>query len=492
MQNLKDLKLLLSSSVPIILVETHEENRVMSLFKRLIVDVHKPLYRWTVTEGLKRLDIDKPAQLHNRKPIELLTQIKMTSDPGIYVLIDFHPYIDDPMHTRLLKDITLMHVDVPHKIVMVSHELKIPEELDRSCARFNLSLPDRSQLEVMIRHEAKIWSMKNNNLRITAEKKIIDQLIENLLGLPQDDAKRLIRNAIQDDNVLDESDLKEVMQVKFKLLNLGGILSFEFDTARFADVGGLKKLKKWLDVRKDVFTGELTSAGLESPKGIMLLGVQGCGKSLAAKAVAGAWGIPLLRMDFGSLYNKYYGETEKNLRESLKTAEIMSPCVLWIDEIEKGISVADNDGGTSARILGTLLTWMAENKASVFIVATANDIESLPPELIRKGRLDEIFFVDLPDDETRKLIFSIHLKKREQDMSSFNFDKLVEHSSGFSVSEIEQAVVSALYTAHAQKSQLTDKIIIEELSRTRSLSVVMAERINNLRVWARDRTVLAN
>jgi len=197
-------------------------------------------------------------------------------------------------------------------------------------------------------------------------------------------------------------------------------------------------------------------------------------------------------LDFGSLYNKYYGETEKNLRESLKTAEIMSPCVLWIDEIEKGISVADNDGGTSARILGTLLTWMAENKASVFIVATANDIESLPPELIRKGRLDEIFFVDLPDDETRKLIFSIHLKKREQDMSSFNLDKLVEHSSGFSGSEIEQAVVSALYTAHAQKSQLTDKIIIEELSRTRPLSVVMAERINNLRVWARDRTVLAN
>lgn len=160
MQNLKDLKLLLSSSVPIILVETHEENRVMSLFKRLIVDVYKPLYRWSVTEGLKRLDIDKPAQLHNRKPIELLTQIKMTSDPGIYVLIDFHPYIDDPMHTRLLKDITLMHGDVPHTIVMVSHELKIPKELDRSCARFNLSLPDRSQLEVMIRHEAKVWSMK--------------------------------------------------------------------------------------------------------------------------------------------------------------------------------------------------------------------------------------------------------------------------------------------------------------------------------------------
>ena len=492
MKNLKDLKLLLSSSVPFIVIETHEENRVMSLFNRLIVDVYKPLYRWTVTEGLKRLDVDKPAQFYNSKPVELLTQIKMTKDPGIYVLIDFHPYLDDPIHTRLLKDIAIGHVDVPHTLVMVSHELKIPEELNRFCARFELSLPDRSQLDFMIRHEAKAWSIKNDNLRITADKKIINRLIENLLGLPQDDAKRLIRGAIRDDNVLDESDLSSVMRAKFELLNQGGVLSFEYDTARFADVGGLNRLKEWLDIRKKVFSGESKNSGLDAPKGIMLLGVQGCGKSLAAKAVAGAWCIPLLRMDFGTLYNKYYGESEKNLRESLKTAEVMSPCVLWIDEIEKGISVSDNDGGTSRRILATLLTWMAENKSCVFIVATANDIESLPPELIRKGRLDEIFFVDLPDADTRKLIFSIHINKREQDLDLFDLDALADKSEGFSGSEIEQAVVSALYTSHAQKTKLNTGILLHELSQTRPLSMVMAERIYNFREWAKDRTVLAN
>ena len=228
---------------------------------------------------------------------------------------------------------------------------------------------------------------------------------------------------------------------------------------------------------------------LDTPKGVMLLGVQGCGKSLAAKAVAGTWGVPLLRLDFGTLYNKFHGETERNLRESLKTAEAMAPCVLWIDEIEKGVGTSNTDGGTSHRVLGTLLTWMSEKKTAVFLVATANDIESLPPELVRKGRLDEIFFVDLPTDEVRASIFAIHLKNRDLDPKSYDVLQLSEATNGFSGAEIEQAVVSAYYSAHAQNVGLAMAHILNEIKQTRPLSIVMAEKIAYLKNWAADRTV---
>ncbi len=229
--------------------------------------------------------------------------------------------------------------------------------------------------------------------------------------------------------------------------------------------------------------------GMESPKGILLLGVQGCGKSLAARAVAGAWQVPLLRLDFGRLYNKYVGESESNIRQALKTAEVMSPCVLWIDELEKGISVNENDDGTSQRILGTLLTWMAENKRPVFIVATSNAIEQLPPELIRKGRLDEVFFVDLPKPEVRENIFHIHADKRELDKSALDFSELAALTEGFSGSEIEQLVVASIYTAHADDSDVSMDILIEEISKTKPLSILMAEKITALKLWAEGRTV---
>ena len=492
MQNLKDLELLLNSSVPIIIVETQEEARLIELFIRLIKNLPKSLFLWTVTEGLKRLDVEMPAQRHNSKPIDLLTQIKSTKHDGIYLLVDFHPFLDDPVHVRLLKDIALMQADAFHHIVLISHEIELPEELERYCARFELSMPDPSQIEMMVRSEAKRWASINPGARIVVDKKFLNQMVESLVGLPVDDARRLIKGAIADDGALSQSDLSTIMQAKFKLLDQGGVLSFEYDTAKFADVGGLEGLKQWLQFRREIFSGEIQNPGLDTPKGIMLLGVQGCGKSLAAKSVAGTWGVPLLRLDFGSLYSKFYGESEKNLRESLEMAELMSPCVLWMDEVEKGISVGENDGGTSSRMLGTILTWMAENKEKVFIVATANNIEALPPELVRKGRLDEIFFVDLPDSQTRGTIFEIHLAKRELKPVNFNIETLAENSAGFSGSEIEQAIVSSLYSALAQKIELNESHLLEELSRTRPLSIVMAEKIESLRSWAQNRTVSAN
>ncbi|MET0000666.1 MAG: AAA family ATPase [Candidatus Thiodiazotropha lotti] len=315
-------------------------------------------------------------------------------------------------------------------------------------------------------------------------------MLSNLSGLSQRDAKRLIRNAIYDDGMLTETDLDDLARTKYRLLDDTGVLSLELDSAKFSQVAGLKNLKRWLEQRRSIFIAEQPPRGLDLPKGILLLGVQGGGKSLAAKSVAGSWHLPLLRLDFAALYNKYYGETERNLRESLKTAESMSPCVLWIDEIEKGLST-DVDGGPSTRIIGTLLTWMAERSSRVFLVATANDIERLPPELLRKGRFDEIFFVDLPDQEVREAIFHIHLSMRDLEPQRFNLDKLTEASEGFSGAEIEQAIVSALYSSHASKQSLDTAHILNEIKQTRPLSVLMAEKISYLRNWASTRTVNA-
>jgi len=277
--------------------------------------------------------------------------------------------------------------------------------------------------------------------------------------------------------------------VKYELLNRGGALQFEYDTARFSDLGGMNRLKDWLQKRRSAFRGDDAAAHLDPPKGIVLLGVQGCGKSLAAKTTAGIFGVPLLRLDFGAIYDKYHGETERKLRDSLKTADVMSPCVLWIDEIEKGIAGRGGETGTTQRVLGTFLTWMAEKQNQVFVVATANNIAGLPPELVRKGRFDEIFFVDLPNLDNRAAILEIHLQRREQDPETFDVKAIAEHSAGFSGSELEQAIVAALYAAHAQEKQLTTKHILSELELTRPLSVVMQERIAELRNWAAGRTV---
>ncbi len=276
---------------------------------------------------------------------------------------------------------------------------------------------------------------------------------------------------------------------KFELLDMQGVLQFEYDTSDFSQVAGLHNLKQWLSHRMPSSQTQMLE---DKPKGILLLGVQGSGKSLAAKAVAGMWQRPLLKMDMAALYNKYIGESEKNLRKALELADLMSPCVLWIDEIEKGLSSGSSDDGTSKRILGTILTWMAERKSDVFLVATANDISALPPALMRQGRMDEIFFVDLPDDTIRQAIFLIHLQRRQLAPTQFNLSQLAKVSQGFSGAEIEQAVISAIYTANASQVDVGQDVLIRELMKTRPLSVVMREKLQSLRQWAEGRTVNAH
>ncbi len=492
LQDLHDLELIIKSHIPIVVVESHEERRIVELCKRLMPRIGTPVYQWTVTEGLHRLEKGFSPQRHTIKPTELLAQIKSTTKPGTYLLIDFHPYLSDPTHVRYLKEIAQRYDELGHTIVLVSHRLEIPPELTPLCARFSLKLPDAESLRRLVAEEATAWARRHPSAKVKTDRQTLDLLVRNLTGLSESDAKRVIRAAIYDDGAITDQDLGEVVRRKHALLSPEGILSFEYDTARFSEVAGLARLRQWLEKRKPAFDGGAAVRGLDAPRGILLVGVQGCGKSLAAKAVAGLWGVPLLRLDLGSLYNKFFGETERNVRETLRAAEAMSPCVLWVDEIEKGLSAGDYDSGTSKRVLGTMLTWMAENTQPVFMVATANDIEALPPELVRKGRLDEIFFVDLPTEEVRRRIFEIHLVKRNLDPARFDLERLSEAAPGYSGAEIEQAVVSACYSAVARGAPADTALVLDELSQTRPLSVVMAEKIEALRAWAFERTVPAD
>jgi hypothetical protein len=490
MPELRDLELLLRSPVPLLVIETREERRVLDLFARLVTLMPRPLYRWTVTDGLRHVGLSIETEPRERDPEKLLERIKDTARPGIYLLSDFHPFMDSALTVRHLKDIALAWAELQHTLVFISHEFPVPAEIEWLCTRFELKIPNRKQVEHIVLGEAREWSSRHPGRNVRTNRRNMARLVDNLVGLAVSDAQRLARGAIVDDGAITESDLPRVNEAKFQLLGQDGVLCFELDTARFAEVGGLARLKEWLALREAVFRDG--ADGLDRPKGVLLLGVQGCGKSLAAKAVAGSWGVPLLRLDFGTLYNKFHGETERNMRESLRQAEAMAPCVLWIDEIEKGIATDGSDSGTSKRVLGTLLTWMAENTTPVFVVATANDIEALPPELMRKGRLDEIFFVDLPDQETRRSILAIHARRRDLDPDTLALDAAAAASEGFSGSELEQALVSCLYAARAAETPPSAALLIDEIMRTRALSVVMAERISALRHWAAVRTVPAN
>ncbi|MDP3814787.1 AAA family ATPase [Pseudomonas sp.] len=489
--DIHDLGLVLDSKAKLILIESWDEARVLETLTGLAVKRGLGLQMWSVTEGLQRLGFgseagDAGASL---EPEAALRLIKADPQPTLYVLCDLHPFLDDnPKLVRLLKEIAMSEAPSKPTLVLVSHACKLPPEVQRYASRFSLALPSEDELLAIVRDEASLWSARNRNARVRTDNRTLQQVVKNLRGMSHAEARALARNVICDDGAITQEDLPELNKTKFQLLDLEGVLSFEYDTARFAEVGGLSTLKRWLGERQGIF---LDGTGVDLPKGVLLVGVQGGGKSLAAKAVAGLWGLPLLRLDFACLYNKFFGETERNLREALQLAEQMAPCVLWMDEIEKGLASGDQDGGVSQRVLGTLLTWMAERKAPVFMVATANDISRLPPELVRKGRFDELFFVDLPDSAVRAEIFRIHLVRRELEPSGFDLQRLAEASAGFSGAEIEQVVVSALYAAQAQQQSVNQVLLLQSIQGTAPLSVIMAEDLDALRAWADGRTVNA-
>jgi hypothetical protein len=486
--------MLLASHFALIVIESREEARVLQLVKDAGQKASRGrnwgIFQWTVTEGLRRTDVDMgPAQRTVSDPPQLLRHLKATTAPGIYVLLDFHPYLADPMNVRMIKDVAQGYEKMPRTIVLLSHEVSVPQELEHLTARLKLGMPTRNERAMVVHRVAEDWQQANGRA-VKIDPAALEHLIDNLSGLEAPDTQRLARQAIYNDGALTMSDIPGVLAAKYQLLNRGGTLSYEPDTAKFADIGGLARLRQWLISRKPAFDG--SAPKLDAPKGVMLLGVQGCGKSLAARAAAGIFNVPLLRLDFGTLYSKWHGESEKNLRDSLRAAEGLAPCVLWVDEMEKALAAGDGDSGVSRRVLGTFLTWLAEQRARIFVVATANDISALPPELVRKGRFDEIFFVDLPHRAARADILGIHARKRNITLSPQEAAALADRSEGFSGAELEQAVVAALYTAHSTKQPMNAVLIARELAETQPLSVVMGEQVAALRAWAKDRTVPAD
>ena len=488
-----DLASLLAGRVPIIVIETRDEASATRLVLDTVAGPHAvrplPVFSWTITQGLVRRDQDLGgAQKHNAQPTDLLQWIRDMTQPGIYVLKDFHPFLDDPVHVRLLKDIALGFDRAPRTIVLVSHRITVPGELSHLVARLDLAFPTEYERRQIVDQVVMEWQ-RTNGRAAHVDHRAVDLLVANLAGLTRADVARLARTAVFDDGAIDASDVSAVTRAKHELLGGGGAVTYEYETASLADLGGMDRLKHWLGVRAPAFDG--SAAHLEPPKGVLLLGVQGCGKSLASKVAASMLGVPLLRADLGAVRDKYVGESERKLRDALATAEVLAPCVLWIDEIEKGLATDSSDDGISARLLGTFLTWLAEKGSRVFVVATANSINALPPELVRKGRFDEIFFVDLPSAPVRAQILDIHTARRGLRCDPAALAALAERCEGFSGAEIEQAVVSATYAAHARGEALGPQHVADELAATRPLSVVMAEPIAALRAWATSRTVPA-
>lgn len=515
---INELSALFRARVPLILIETHEEPRILRLLTQAASLENQLLMNWSIVDGLGRaagsgggfsggLHVVHSGESQGKgiyqtnELIDCLRHIDKSTQNGIYVLCDAHPGLKDAVAVRLIREIAMDHAKCARTLVFVSPAFEeVPTELLRLAGHFKPRLPTREDIRSIVINEAQLYQTQNGD-KVRGDKRTVNLLIMHLLGLEFDDVRRLVRQALRADGEINKEDIRRILAIKHKALGGAGVLGFEESTVTFDAVGGLARLKHWTALRQKPFI-DLQHVSIDRPKGMLLLGVMGGGKSLAARAIAGEWGVPLMRLDFGAIYNKFYGESERNLRIALEAAEGMAPCVLWIDELEKGLGgdSGEQDGGVSRRVLGTFLTWLSErNNAAkpVFIVATANDISTLPPELIRKGRFDEIFFVDFPNSAAREQIFAIHLKKRGYDAEHFDLTELAAHARNFSGAEIEQAIIASIFEAtarapHAGKAELTQADIMHELERTRPLSVVMAERIGRLRAWAHDRAVLAD
>jgi hypothetical protein len=487
----RDLLAILRGHVPLVVLETRDEARAVAQVVEAAraLNPPAPVFEWTVTSGLRRLDVDLGgAQGFNAQPERVLTHL-LDAIPGVYVMLDLHPYLTDPTLVRLVKDVCLGFERSPRTIVLVSHDIELPADLAHLAARVELAYPDAAARRAIVDDVAREWVAEHGQA-VRADETSIRLLVENLAGLPEADVRRLARTAIFHDGAITADDVPLVAKAKYELLARGGVLSFEYDTMPVDALAGMGRVKEWLRRRRPAFDG--SAPDLSPPRGLLLLGVQGCGKSLAAKVAASVLGVPLLRMDLAGVHDKYVGESERRLRESLATADVMAPCVVWIDEIEKGLAASDGDAGAAQRVLGTFLTWLAEKRGRVFVVATANDISRLPPELVRKGRFDEIFFVDLPSAEVRAQVFGIHAAERGIALGPGDLAALAAATEGFSGAEIEQVVVSAAYAAHDDGGPVNVQHLLREAAATRPLSVVMAEQVAALRAWARPRTVPAD
>jgi ATP-dependent 26S proteasome regulatory subunit len=488
------LKLLIRSENSIIALDTRDEVQGVELVRKAADDMAVPLFEWTITAGMTRTK-PTPAEtgVKSGKVGQALDYVlDNKGDSEIYLFKDLGPHTKDAVVQRQLRDLcgkrglTLVLIDAD----------PLPEQVRRLAVPLKLPLPNEDELEKVVRdtfHQIKARSLYEVTCSLT--KRDMETLVQTLRGLTAHEAARVVATAVHDDYALTAADLPRVIEAKRNLLQGSGCLEAISVNVAVDEIGGLDRLKAWLAKRRGGLSGKARSFGLDPPRGILLLGVQGCGKSLCAKVVAADWNMALLRLDPGVLYQKFVGESENQLRQALAQAESMAPVVLWIDEIEKAFASAaaeSADGGLSQRMFGTLLSWMQDQRNPIFIVATANNIAALPPELMRKGRFDEVFFVDLPTAAARKQVLTIHLRRRKRDPAHYNLDKVAAATDGFSGAELEQLIVSALYAAFADGKELDDEHLLGEVKNTRPLSVLMGERVKELRAWADGRCVPAD
>ncbi|HJZ94275.1 MAG TPA: AAA family ATPase [Gemmataceae bacterium] len=491
---LAQLQLLIRSGNPLISVVSHDEDGVTDVVRTAVEGLGVPLFEWTLTSGMVRtLPAREDTPVKPGKAVAALDYILDNNDRReVYFLKDLGPHCKDPYVQRQLHDI---HQRRKVSVVLLDLE-PLPESTRRLVVTVEMPLPTSNELEKVIRSTFReIRDASYEEITSSVSKRDIEQMAQTLRGLTRAEAARVVAAAIHHDNALTPTDLPRLVEYKRNLLRSAGCLEAIAVNVNVDEIGGLDNLKAWLAKRRGATTAEARAYGLDAPRGILLLGVQGCGKSLCAKVVAADWQVPLLRMDPGVLYQKYIGETENRLREALAQAQAMAPVVLWIDEIEKAFASAAStsaDGGLSQRMFGTLLSWMQDHRSPIFIVATANDIEALPPELMRKGRFDEVFFVDLPSVGARRKILEIHLHRRGREPKEFDLGAIAAATDGFSGAELEQLIVAGMYTAFAKGEELADKHLLAERETTKPLARLMRERVVRLREWARDRCVPAD
>ncbi len=502
------LSRLFRARFPYIYMITWEEERAIALIKKLaksekLIRVPRDVYTWTQTNGfvLNGQKIDG-----TNSPDKAISFIKECNKNAVFIMCDFHVYFGvkgrqvDYNVVRHLRDIIgeLKTSKFRKNVIFLSSELLIPETMQKEITIVDMPLPTlddiKSKLEKMITQNNQI-----NTSELTDEGK--ERLCKAALGLTLQEAENAFALAMVNDGKIDGKDLGIILSEKMQVIKKTGILEFINTDIKISDVGGLENLKNWLHKRNNSWSESAKKYCLPAPKGVLITGVPGCGKSLTAKAMSAAWQLPLLKLDFGKIFSGIVGSSEENMRRAIKTAEAVAPSILWVDEIEKSLSGMNSNGdsGTSSRIFGTFLTWMQEKTAPVFVIATANNISNLPAELLRKGRFDEIFFVDLPTHRERKEIFKLHLAKRLKDkevaskidVNDILYEKLADMTEGFVGAEIEQVVISALYEAFFNKRPLEFSDLENTIRNIVPLSVTQKEQILSLRQWANIRAVAA-
>ncbi len=493
---LRDAELLIRSRHPFLVVESEDRPRIRRLFELLAERMQLPLFRWTRSRGLQRAGAGGPLY-QTEKPEQALQNMAAVDFPALYDMDGLASLLpgDALFEARLGETLDRLEA-VGGAILVCGKGITLPPRIRPRVTTLPLPAPSREELRELVRHVLRDLN-RVNPVQVELSRPELDQLLNHLSGLTSLEAERIMTRVILEDGRLGPEDVLRVAEAKQRLVAQEGLLEYTPVEESLAEVADMAGLKDWLRRRTALVRDpeRAREFGLSFPKGVLLAGVPGSGKSLAARAVASEWSLPLLRLDMASLYDKYIGETEKNLHRAMRMAERMSPVVLWIDEIEKAFGGDEGSGagsGVSRRVLGSFLSWMQEREGEVFVLATANEVDRLPAELIRKGRFDELFFVDLPDAESRAEIVRIHLRRRNRDPETVDAGAVAAATEGFSGAELEQVVVSALYAAFADHAEVNTELLLTEAGATRPLSVTARERIEGLRRWAQGRAVSAN